>query len=165
MSCSVAPLSAALLALVALTSCSKEATRREEAVTAPSAWHFAFAEVRAFRLNWEEESAMVGIDDGPQLNPTRIPRDGIVLTGEQVERLQAAVLGDHPGHDEAACMYPHHAFVFYDNAASIVGSIDVCLLCSTYQASPEGFADSWDLAELAGLLRDDLGLPLTNPDW
>ena len=70
MSCSISPLSAALLALVALTSCSKGATRREQAVTAPSAWHFTFAEVRAFRLNWDEESAMMGIDDGPQLNPT-----------------------------------------------------------------------------------------------
>lgn len=129
-------------------------------------WHFTnFSEVRAFRLNWEDEQSFAKVLDGDgKLNPTRLPEEGILLTDEQVAALEAAITREHPEHPVAACFYPHHAFVFFADSGEIVGHINICFICSSYSGSPQGFAETWDLEALRALI-EDLGLPLSNPDW
>jgi len=129
-------------------------------------WHFSgFNEIRAYRLNWEDEHSMNPIvnQDG-SLNPTRIPKEGVPLTEAQVKRLEAAVTGSHPEHPVAACFYPHHAFLFFDGSRKIVGHINICFLCSNYRGQPEGYARNWNLSQLEELLKD-IGIPLRNPKW
>ncbi|WP_411845557.1 hypothetical protein AAFN60_18140 [Roseibacillus persicicus] len=129
-------------------------------------WHFdGIVEVRAYRTNWDDEySSDVILTEDNQLNATRIPEMGIVLTGEQVERLKQAVCVEHPPHPVAACFNPHHAFTFHNENGAIIGHIDLCFQCSNYYASPKGFSSSWSLGSLEALLRE-LGIPLENPDW
>lgn len=129
-------------------------------------WGFLqFSEVRAYRLNWDDEYAFEGlVGDNEKLNRTRVPKAGISLNKKQVAQLQQAVTGRHPSHPVAMCFYPHHAFAFYDDRGRVVGHIDVCFLCSNYGGKPNGFADNWDLSKLA-LLFNELGMPLSNPKW
>ncbi len=167
-----APKYVGLLALAISTSCDAPKTVSSEG-DAPKteslesdAWHFSgFAEVRAYRLNWNDEYAFDGIisRDG-ELNATRIPADGVILDQSQLQRLETAVTGSHPSHPVAACFYPHHAFVFFDSLGSIVGHMDVCFLCSNYRGTPEGFADNWDLDALQALIKA-LGMPIQNGKW
>jgi hypothetical protein len=131
----------------------------------PGKWHFTFKEVRAFRLNWEDEQSVARIlDRDGNLNPTRIPQDGFVLTNEQITTLEAAVTGDHPNHPIADCLYPHHAFIFYGESGEIVGHIDICFLCTNYSGEPQGYAGNWNLVALRKLFSD-MEIPLSNPDW
>ena len=91
-----------------IASCTKPTENEQVAGT----WHLSgFTEVRAYRLNWEDEDSLHPIltEDG-SLNSTRIPKDGIRLTDPQVARLEAAVTGRHAEHPVASCFYPHHAF-------------------------------------------------------
>lgn len=144
--------------LMVMTSCSNTSKSGK--------WHFSgFNEVRAYRLNWEDEHSMDPIvnQDG-SLNPTRIPEDGIRLTEAQVKRLEAAVTGSHPAHPVAACFYPHHAFVFFNGSKEIVGHINICFLCSNYTGQPAGYAVLWNLSELKELIGD-IGMPLRNAKW
>ncbi len=129
-------------------------------------WHFAnLSDVRAYRFNWDDQCSFDGIvDDGGELNSTRWPLEGIVLNASQVSRLKAAVTGSHPCHPTAACFYPHHAFVFYDDQGRMVGYLNLCFLCSNYSGVPDEFADLWDLEALAAILGE-LGMPLRNPQW
>lgn len=135
-------------------------------VSAHFDWGFLkFSEVRAFRINWSDEDAFDGlVGEKNKLNPTRFPTDGVLLTSLQVERLQEAVTGAHSEHLVAACYNPHHSFAFYDSAGQIVGHIDICFLCWNYRSNPPGFAKTWNLAELSGLLTE-LGIPLRNEKW
>lgn len=98
------------------------------------------------------------------MNATRMPDAGIILTDEQVAKLEAAVTGNHPEHPIADCFYPHHAFVFYDESGGIVGHINICFLCSNYSGEPSGFPNHWNLDELAKLITE-IGMPLRNPNW
>ena len=135
-------------------------------VSKPGAWHFSgFSEVRAFRLNWDDKHSLDPIlnQDG-SLNVTRMPDTGMSLTDEQVEKLEAAVTGTHPEHPVADCLYPHHAFVFYDGSGKIVGHINLCFLCSNYSGEPSGFSINWNLDELAEIFTE-IGMPLHNPNW
>ncbi|MEM7698809.1 MAG: hypothetical protein AAF236_10430 [Verrucomicrobiota bacterium] len=156
------PLVFALAGLIAVmtTSCIKDSGSK------PGEWHFTnFSEVRAFRLNWEDEDAFDRIlDQDGNLNPTRLPKDGVVLTDAQITALEAAVTGEHPDHPVAACFYPHHAFIFYGETGEIIGHINICFLCSNYSGDPPGFASNWNLAALRDIF-DDIGMPLSNPDW
>lgn len=129
-------------------------------------WHFAnFSEARAFRLNWDDETSFDQIlDQEGKLNATRVPEKGIRLTSEQIRRLEAAVTGSHPEHPVADCFYPHHAFVFFNDAGKVVGNINICFLCSNYRGEPKGYAENWDLGELKNLISD-LGMPIRNPEW
>lgn len=132
----------------------------------PGRWHFdGWTEVRAYRLNWAEETAIDSIlsQDGA-LNPTRTPEEGIPLTTDQVRRLEKATTGRHPEHQQYACHYPHHAFVFFDSAGSPVGFAQVCFLCGTCYGRPEGFSKYWDLDAIKDLVTE-LGMPISNPDW
>jgi len=141
------------------SSCSRDSGSK------PGKWHFTFKEVRAFRLNWEDEQSVARIlDRDGNLNPTRIPQDGFVLTNEQITTLEAAVTGDHPDHPIADCLYPHHAFIFYGESGEIVGHIDICFLCSNYSGEPQGYAGNWNLVALRKLFSD-MGIPLSNTDW
>lgn len=127
-------------------------------------WHFDFQTVRAYRLNWDDEFSMRSILSGGQLNETRIPQHGIPLSIAQVKRLRNAVTGSHPDRGIGLCIYPHHAFLFFDESDQVVGCIDVCLLCHHFRGTPKGYANRWDLLAVAELLHD-LGLPLSNPEW
>ncbi|QDT03850.1 hypothetical protein K227x_22350 [Rubripirellula lacrimiformis] len=127
-------------------------------------WHFDFTTVRAYRLNWRNEDAWEPIISGGELNATRMPTEGILLARSQVERLEAAVTGTHPDRGAGLCLYPHHAFLFFDGEGKVVGSIDVCFLCQSYRSQPAGYARNWDLLSIGELILD-LGLPLRNPEW
>ena len=129
-------------------------------------WHFDnFEQVRVFRINWGSKYPLDGImDDQGQLNPTRIPKEGVLLHKHQVNRLESAVTGTHPAHPIALCFNPHHAFLFYDKHGQVVGNIDLCFLCSNYEGSPSGYADYWDLEALRRLLLD-LDIPIENDAW
>ncbi|MDG1139453.1 MAG: hypothetical protein P8N49_08045 [Opitutales bacterium] len=62
-------------------------------------------------MNWENEQSFACIlDRDGNLNSTRIPHDGFLLTDEQITTLEAAVTEVHPVAD---CFYPPHAFIFY----------------------------------------------------
>ena len=151
----------AILGVIVLmaSSCSRDSGSE------PVKWHFTFNEVRAFRLNWENEQSVARILDGEgNLNPTRIPQDGFVLTNEQITTLGAAVTGEHSDHPIADCFYPHHAFIFYGESGEIVGHIDICFLCSNYSGEPQGYAGNWNLVALRKLFLD-MGIPLSNTDW
>lgn len=154
------------LVMIMITSCSSNSHSNANSNSKPGQWHFSgFAEVRAYRLNWDDQDSFNPIlnQDGT-LNPTRIPKDGLRLTEAQVKRLEAAVTGSHPDHPIAACFYPHHAFIFYGASGKIVGHINICFLCSNYDGQPEGYAKSWNLDELAKLIKD-IGMPLRNRKW
>ena len=129
-------------------------------------WLFAKSqEVRAFRINWDDETSsrsLVGHDS--LLNPTRVPIDGVLLNNKQVERLKKAVLDDHPPHPVAACHYPHHGFVFTDPQRAIIGHIEICFMCSNKRTKPNGFADYWDFDVLEELVSD-LGIEIANQEW
>ena len=127
-------------------------------------WHFDFETVRLFRINWDDQYTMRHILDGGELNDTRVPDEGITLTDAQVEQLESAVTGSHTDVGIGLCIYPHHAFVFYDADDQIIGSIDVCFLCESFHAKPKGYARNWDLLSIAELIHDT-GMPLRNPSW
>lgn len=129
-------------------------------------WHFGgFKEVRAYRINWDDEYSFDKIigPDG-KLNGTRLPAGGVALDQAQIGKLEAAVTGTHPDHPVAACFYPHHAFLFYDESGAVIGHINICFLCSNYDGAPKGFASSWDLEALESLIRE-IGLPIRNEEW
>ncbi len=130
-----------------------------------SRWHFTFSEVRAYRVNWKDKHSFDPIlDNSGKLNPTRIPLNGVKLTEDQALILQKVVYGNHPAHPLAACLYPHHAFLFFDADGSIVGQINICFICYSYHGLPQGFASQWDLAALSELFRQ-LNMPIKNPRW
>lgn len=127
-------------------------------------WHFDFQTVRLFRINWDDQYTMRHMLHDGELNDTRVPTDGIELTDAQIDQLKAAVTGSYTDVGVGLCNYPHHAFVFYDGDVQIVGSIDVCFLCQSFHARPNGYARNWDLLSIAGLIHD-AGMPLRNPRW
>lgn len=151
-----------LLALVISTSCKAPQTVSHHG----GSLHFSdVTEVRAYRLNWDEKDSFDGIINRKgRLNSTRIPIDGVILDKSQLQRLEAAVTGSHPSHPVARCLYPHHAFVFFDSRGGIIGHIDICFLCANYRGEPTGFAESWDLDALQALIKD-LGMPIQNEKW
>lgn len=165
----------ALVAAIALSSCTTSQEKPEHRLPSSPApasaagdWGFLkFAEVRAYRMNWNEEDSFdCLVDRNGKLNPTRRPKEGIKLNLDQVTRLRLAVTGKHPRPlgPSVACFYPHHAFAFYDEKGQRVGDIDICFLCGNYGGQPEGFADTWDLKSIATILKD-LDIPLYNPRW
>jgi hypothetical protein len=130
-------------------------------------WGFIkFAEVRAYRMNWDKENAFNSIlREGGGLNETRLPKEGVTLNEKQIAALKAAVTGPQKNSGVGlGCFFPHHAFVFYDKGGASTGHIDVCFLCSACGVEPAGFTNECDLKALAKLIQD-LGLPLSNPAW
>ncbi|MEM9346556.1 MAG: hypothetical protein AAGB26_08055 [Planctomycetota bacterium] len=117
-------------------------------------------------MNWDDEDALESIiaRDG-SLNPTRLPEDGVELSSKQIESLKTAITGHHPEHGVALCMYPHHAFLFFDQTGEVIGHIDICFLCSNYSASPrDAFSSVWNLEAIQELIRD-IGFPIKNWEW
>lgn len=130
----------------------------------PVPWHFEFSEVRAFRINWDEEHPHDGILIGDDLNESRIPKEGILLSGEQVEQLRRAIVEGEPNGPIGMCHYPHHAFVFYSSSGEIVEHYDICFLCRSAVGSPGGF----ELVPDYRILRRVFGsleMPIANPGW
>lgn len=127
-------------------------------------WHFDFHSVRLYRINWEDQFSYDSMVSNGELNKTRLPEDGILLTSAQVERLEAAVTGSHPEAGGAMCRYPHHGFVFFDKEGAIVGNIEVCFICDSYRGWPDKYVYDWDLLSIAEIIHE-AGLPLSNPDW
>jgi len=129
-------------------------------------WPFSgVVAVHAFRINWDDKTSFNPlVDQNGELNSTREPIEGVLLNNEQVKLLKRAVLGNHPPGWVAACHYPHHGFLFTDQQGSIVGSADICFMCSNKRGKPEGFADNWDFEGLKELLQS-LDIEITNPEW
>ena len=153
-----------LLLIVVLSSC---ASPEKKPKGAPGDWGFLkFAEVRAFRMNWNDPYRTPSIVvHGNRLNSTRIPKTGIPLDAKQVALLRSAITGPRPLPDAyAACFDPHHAFVFYDHLGKVVGHIDICFQCAGYEATPKGFSDELNWKALTTLMKD-LGIPIENPKW
>jgi hypothetical protein len=129
-----------------------------------ASWHFNFETVRLFRINWDTQYTDRHIISGGELNDTREPLYGVKLADAQIKQLEAAVTGSHTDQGLGLCIYPHHAFVFYNADNEIVGNIDICFLCGSFQANPKGYARNWDLLSIAELIHD-AGIPLRNPEW
>jgi hypothetical protein len=137
--------------------------RLEEPVE-PAPWHFGFATVRAYQLNWEDQHAFDSIIQGGGLNETRFPRDGILLTASQTESLRRAILNRKEDGVIGMCRYPHHAFVFFGSDDQVVGHYDLCFLCSSAGGAPGLFSSYPDYDALQSLVTD-LGMPIANPSW
>jgi hypothetical protein len=124
-----------------------------------------FTEVRAFRMNWDGDGMndeLIRAEDGT-LNKTRRPKQGIVLTASQIERLHQAVTtsDDTP---VAGCFLPHHAFVFYDARGTIVSTLDVCFICGHVNSEPVALVKATNMGALKTLI-EDVGLPISSPKW
>lgn len=132
--------------------------------TGPIPWHFQFSEVRAYRMNWDDEYARNGILIGESLNESRQPKEGIVLSDRQMEELRKAIMEGRIDGALTMCHYPHHAFIFYSESGEIVGHFDICFLCSSARGAPAGFAEFADYQSLRSLMAS-LGIPVTHPDW
>jgi hypothetical protein len=130
----------------------------------PAPWHFGFSAVKAYCLNWEDQYSFDSIVQGKDLNETRSPREGILLSDGQTESLRQAILNRNDGGVIGMCRYPHHAFVFFGDDDQVVGHYDVCFLCSSAGGSPGEFSGFPDYGALAALVKD-LGLPTANPEW
>jgi len=129
-----------------------------------AAWHFPFATVRAYQLNWADQFSFDSILGKDGLNETRMPMEGVLLSNEQIEALRVAILNREEGGVIAMCRYPHHAFVFFDDDGQVTGHYDVCFLCSNAGGSPEGFSGFPYYNDLNELFTS-LGMPITNPEW
>lgn len=152
---------ALLLLMVALTALPPMANAAEQD------WRFIkFAEVRAYRMNWDKEDALNSIlRDGGGLNETRLPKEGVPLNDKQIAALKAAVTGPQKNTGVGVgCFHPHHAFVFYNDRGAVMGHIDVCFLCGGCQMEPMGFSERCNLSAVEELIRE-LGMPLSNPAW
>ena len=149
-----------------LVSCeSHDAPKRNSATLTDGNWHFEFAAIRAYRMNWDDPHSFDRIINYEGvLNKTRSPEEGVALSQKQIEQLGAAVTGDHPQHPTTECFYPHHAFLFYDKNGIIVGHLDVCFKCSKFKGEPEGFSDYGDLNALESLFGD-IDIPIHNENW
>ena len=130
----------------------------------PVPWHFEFTEVRAFRINWDSEYPRNGILVGDDLNESRQPKDGIILSDQQVEQLARAIMEGKPNDPFGMCHYPHHSLVFYSSDGEIVGHYDICFLCSSAWGNPNGFEIVPDFPLLRELFKS-LEVPIANPDW
>jgi hypothetical protein len=130
-------------------------------------WGFIkFAEVRAYRMNWEKMNSPASIihEEGV-LNATRLPVEGVLLDETQVATLKKAATRKQPLDGEGlGCFYPHHAFVFYNRDGTITGYLDVCFICRGTQGEPAGFPEKGNIKSLEELFQK-LGIPLSNPDW
>lgn len=149
-----------------LVSCeSRDAHKRNSATPTDGNWHFEFAAIRAYRMNWEDPHSfdrIINYED--VLNKTRLPEEGVALSQKQIVKLGAAVTEDHSEHSTTECFYPHHAFLFYDKNGAIVGHLDVCFKCSKFEGEPEGFSDNGDFEALESLFGD-MDIPIHNGNW
>ena len=131
-------------------------------------WHIeGISEIRAYRINWDTKEASARNVIGSRmdkLNPSRMPEHGIKLNSAQSITLKNAVMLEHEEEPAAACFHPHHAFLFFDSSGNVVDSIDLCFLCNTRKAGPQGFAVNWDLDAIEKIFRD-LKIPIVNPEW
>ena len=121
-------------------------------------WHFSgFTEVRGYLLNPDDEHSFDGLNlPSGELNPTRIPRNGVVLSPKQIDTLLFALQGGEPPEAVAACFYPHHAFEFLDADGKRVAVVNVCFMCIQHRGQPSGFGPI-DYDKLGDLV-DELGL-------
>ncbi|MDP2011248.1 MAG: hypothetical protein Q8K11_13830 [Phenylobacterium sp.] len=58
------------------------------------------------------------------------------LSGDQLERLTAALRQQPIPAATAACFVPHHFFRMYDVSGKMIGEIAVCFCCQGVQAKP-----------------------------
>ena len=103
-----------------------------------------------------------GVLDQSLLNELKVKE--AVLTAEQVDRLNAAVYGEHPATSAAACYDPHHIFVRYGEHDEIVSIIEVCFSCLNIHTSPELEEDQWRHHDFRSLARicDEIGIGMTS---
>ncbi len=130
----------------------------------PNAWHFDFSEVRAYQINWDDEYNCLSILQEDQLNETRFPKEGVLLTDQQVEDLRHAICNRRITGAIGMCRYPHHALLFYTDTGDIVGHFDICFMCNNSGGFPVGYSGFPDHDELKSLFTS-LGIPISNPAW
>lgn len=117
-----------------------------------------YAEVRAFFYNANAENFVPIIENG-ELHKSVIDRNGVLLDVSQVDRLLDAVARPHSDFDvRAACYFPRHAFVFFDEKHQPVAFVEICFSCIAEDTSPK-LTHRVGFAELEQLCRD-LSLPL-----
>lgn len=93
------------------------------------------------------------------LNKGIIRSATVRLTGEQTKALVNAISQPTEFHESEDCIYPHHAFVFYDASWKPVEWFLVCFECGTYAASSKKCPEFIDLKSVRKL-TDELGLPI-----
>jgi hypothetical protein len=93
------------------------------------------------------------------LNKGIIRSATVRLTGDQTKTLVNAISQPTEFHESEDCIYPHHAFVFYDANWKPVSWFLVCWECGTYAASSKNFPDYIDLKPIRTLTKE-LGLPV-----
>ena len=154
---------AAALACVLLSSCQSP---KEQEPQAALSWPIeGVAEIRAYRVDWADKHNQEGIltTEG-ELRNERLPQEGVALNAKQSAKLHQVIMGEHPAHPPVDCYNPHHAFVFFDAEEKILGSVDICFMCSDYVSSHDGFARHLDYAGLRKLFTE-LEIPISNPEW
>ena len=109
------------------------------------------------------ESGFTLIDHSGGLNQVLLNElkvEEAVLTAEQVDRLNAAVYGEHPSISAAACYDPHHIFVFYDDHEKVVSSIEICFSCLNIHTFPGLEENQWRHHDFRSLARlcDEIGI-------
>jgi hypothetical protein len=82
----------------------------------------------------------------------------VQLSAEQQQRLIKAVSTETEFEESEDCYYPHHAFVFYDEARKPLGWIGVCLGCGNYAFSSKSAPEYISYRELSKLCAE-LKLP------
>lgn len=156
-----------LLLMAALSALPNEAAPPPISKAGDQDWGFIkFAEVRAYRMNWEKKNSFDSIiREGGGLNATRLPLEGVALDETQIAALKSAVTGKQANTGEGlGCFYPHHAFVFYNREGAMTGRIDVCFICRACSVEPAGLSKMCNLKALEELVQK-LGIPLRNPAW
>jgi hypothetical protein len=128
-------------------------------------WHIdGVTEVRAFFINPEEPSAFTPLVlDNGGLNPTRQPTEGIALRKDQEMRIREALFRERPPYPMAACFYPHHSLLLFNESGDAIGDIDICFQCNQHASSAEGLAKFIDLAVIAQIM-EELGFPIIVED-
>jgi hypothetical protein len=155
-----------ILALALLAACRKETPPPPPPPLVPQDWGgLKFTEVRAFRMNWDDQSSLdrIRAKDGT-LNKTRLPKQGIALNASQIDRLHKAVTTEDSDFDAGCGLMPHHAFLFYDAGGAIAGALNVCFICGIAIGEPEAFVTGTNFTIFRELI-EDLGLPEENPKW
>ena len=95
-----------------------------------------------------------------KLHPAVMNKEGVKLSPEQVKRLLDAVRPSKTSRKGVGCYFPHHGFVFYDQAGKPVAELSPCFLCGVGRAEPGNKSlTTWRFEELAKLVTE-LKLPV-----
>ena len=123
-----------------------------------------YAEVRGYLYfpggDQTDEAAEEEILKDGKLHPAVVNKEGAKLSPEQVKRLLDAVRPSKISRTGVGCYFPHHGFVFYDQAGKSVAELSPCFLCGVGRAEPGNKSlTTWRFEDLAKLATE-LKLPV-----